>query len=98
MRNYNQIYPIFTEYGSSKMAATVIAKYCKWIISIEIMYRNICKGANIMFFDPRNLILTLDFTNDIYLQGTKSKMAATIIAEHEKRNKLINFMYIGLYM
>ena len=39
--------------------ATVIAEHCKWIIYINSMYRNICKVANIMFFDPINLILTL---------------------------------------
>ena len=67
--NYNHTYRIFTEYGNSKMAAIVIAEYCKWVTSINIMCRNIYKGTKLMFFDPRNLILTQYLPNNIYLKG-----------------------------
>ena len=74
MQNYNQIYLIFRGYGNSM----VIPEYCKWVISINIMYRNIiCKETKLMLFYPRNLVLTVKVQRTIYLRGKKYKMAAT---------------------
>ena len=79
----------------SKMAATmtIIAEHGKWNMLINFMHRYVCKGANIMFLDPRNLILTLVLPKNIYFKGKKSKMATTRITEHGKWNMLINVMH-----
>ena len=64
---------IFRGYGNSKMAAMVIAEYCKWIISINtyycIMYRNICKETKLMFFLPKESASYLNSTKNNIFEG-----------------------------